>query len=165
MAEFIDVQTDFEEVYKMFEKLEKEKVKVVRAILSGTGSTAKNRAKKKYKQKLGMGTGKLYNSITRKVIKSGKAVIIEAKARKNEKVFYGYALAKGSKITAKNAKTLTFKIDDKWVRKHEVKLPQFDFIEEPVNAYLNSPEFPKRIDKILQKQLDKLESKGYTITR
>lgn len=147
----------------MFDGLEKEEKRVTRAILSGVGTTSKNKAKRAYKSMLGMRTGNLYRSIKRKVTKDGKHVVISSEALSLNNKLYGYALAKGSTITAKNGEYLTFKVNDQWVKVKSVKLPEKDFISDPIKKYIDSPAYERQIDKILDKQLEKLEKKGYKI--
>jgi hypothetical protein len=133
----------------------------MRRILSGIGTAAKNQVKKAYKSYgLSKGTGALYKSITRKVIRSGKAVIVEAKAQsaKNQ-VFYGYALSKGAEITAKNGEYLTFQIDGKWVKVHSVKLPSRDFVTTPVKRYLGSPAFSQKLDQLVDREIKRVEKR------
>lgn len=149
----------------MFDGLEKEKKKVTRAVLSGVGTTSKNKAKKAYKSKIGLRTGNLYRSIKRKVSRRGTSVTIASYALSANNKFYGYALAKGSLINARNSEYLTFKIGEKWVKAKSVKLPERDYIAQPVKDYIGTPAYEKQIDKILQKQLDRLEKKGYKVTR
>lgn len=162
-AEFISLEVDIQECLDLFEGLEKDKKKIERAILAGVGSTVRNQIKKSYKRDLNKRTGELYKSIKRGVVRSGNAVVIQPKARAANHVFYGYALAKGSKITAKNNKTLTFQIDGKWIRKHEVKLPERDWFVEPAKRYLSSTAYKQQLDKILQKQIQKVEARNAKI--
>lgn len=164
MADFVSVETDLTEVMELFDNLEKGQNRIRRNILAGVGTSAKNRVKKLYKTyNLQKGTGALYKSIRRKVIRSGKAVIVEAGAR-NKQILYGYALAKGSAIRAKSDEYLTFQIDGKWVKVHQVKLPERDFVSEPVNDYLKSTALRNQLDKLAQREIDKLEKKGIKIS-
>lgn len=164
-TEFLSIQTDLDEAMKLFDGLEKESPKIRRRLLAGIGTTVKNKAKREYKTLLKQKSGNLYKSLKRRVIKSGKAVVIDAKARAENQVFYGYALAEGSTITAKNDKYLTFQIDGKWVKKESVKLPENDYISKPAERYLGSSEYRQQIDKLVQKEIDKLEKKGIVISK
>ena len=160
MADYISVETDLTEVMELFDNLEKGQNRIRRNILAGVGTSAKNRVKKAYKSYgLQKGTGALYKSIKRKVIRSGKAVIIEPTAR-NKQVLYGYALAKGSAIRAKSDDYMTFQIQGKWVKVHEVKLPERNYVSEPVNDYLKSTALRSQLDKLAQREIEKLEKKG-----
>lgn len=164
MADFVSVETDLNEVMNLFDSLEKGQKTIRRHILAGVGTSAKNRVKKLYKSyNLEKGTGALYKSITRKVIRSGNAVIIEANARNGNQVLYGYALAKGATIRAKASEYLTFQIDGKWVKVHEVNLPENKYVTEPVNSYMKSAELKQQLDKLAQREVDKLEKKGVTL--
>lgn len=164
MADFISIETDFSEAMALFDNLEKGQKTIRRHILAGVGTSAKNKVKKLYKTYgLKNGTGALFKSIKRRVIRSGEAVIIDANARSQKQVLYGYALAKGAAIRAKSDDYLTFQIDGKWVKTHEVKLPERDFIAEPVNEYLKTNAFRQQLDRLAQKEIDKLEKKGITV--
>lgn len=164
-AEFISIKVDLDNAMQLFENLEKESPKIRKRLLSGIGTKVKGKVKKGYRATLDKGSGKLYKSIKRRVVRSGKAVIIDAKARAKNNVFYGYALAEGSTIKAKNEKTLTFQIDGKWIRKKEVKLPVKDYIISPSDRYLGSTEYRSDLDKLIQREVDKLEKKGIAVKR
>ena len=76
------VETDLSEPLKYLQNLGVSKHKVMRRMLSGIGTAAKNQVKKAYKSYgLSKGTGSLYKSITRRVLRSGKGVLVEAKAQ------------------------------------------------------------------------------------
>ena len=164
MAEYISIETNLDEVMELFDNLEKGQNRIRRNILAGVGTSAKNKVKKLYKSYgLGKGTGALYKSIKRKVIRSGKGVIIEAGARSNKQVLYGYALAKGAAIRSKSDEYMTFQIDGKWVSVHEVKLPERNFVAEPVNDYMKSVTLRNQLDRLAQREIEKLEKKGITV--
>lgn len=165
MADFINLKTDFDDATQLFNNLEKEAPKIRRRMLAGVGTTVKNRVKKEYRRLFNKKEGNLYESIKRYVTKSGKAVIIETKARAANHVFYGYALTYGSTIEAKHSDYLTFQIDGKWVKKQSVKLPVRDFVEGPADKYLGSYEYKAQLDKLMQKEINKLEKKGITVIR
>jgi hypothetical protein len=161
-TESVSVEADITEPLRYLESLGANKDKTMRRILSGVGTTAKNQVKKAYKSHgLSKGTGALYKSISRKVIRSGKAVIVEAKAQSEKhKIFYGYALAKGAHITAKDGGYLTFQKDGKWIKVHSVKLPERDFVATPVKHYLSSPAFGQKLDQLMQKELKRIEKES-----
>ena len=163
MAEYVSVVADLNESLRFLHGFEKEYPKIRRRVLAGVGQSSANRAKKAYRGMLNKQSGNLYKSIKKGVIKSGKAVIISPKARGSNQVFYGYALAKGSLIEAKKKKYLTFQVEGKWVKKKSVKLSEHDFIEGPVMKYIGSQDYYNQIDKLIKKEILKLERKGYTI--
>ncbi len=156
------IETDISEPLKYLENLGAAKHKVMRRMLSGIGTAAKNQVKKAYKSYgLSKGTGALYKSITRRVLRSGKGVLVEAKAQtEGGKTFYGYALAKGARITAKKGKYLTFQKDGKWIKVHSVQLPERDFVAKPVEKYLSSTAFQLKLDQMMQKELDRIEKEN-----
>lgn len=156
MAEFINIKTDLDEVQKFLSELDGNKDKMRRRVLSGVGTAAKNEAKKSYRSLLNKQTGTLYKSLYSKVVRSGKAVIVAPSAEK-DKVRYGYVLAKGTTIRAKNDEFLTFKIGDKWIRKHEVTIKEHDFVEGPVKRYLSSQSYRDKLDALMKKEIERAE--------
>lgn len=160
-AEELSIEADISDSIKMLTELGAKEKRTLKKVLSAVGTDAKNKAKKAYKSSgLKKGTGELHKSIIRKVLKDGKEVLISAKARNDRNIFYGYALAKGSIIRAKNAENLKFQINGKWVAKQEVKLKEHDFIVSPVKAYLSSTAFQERLDKFVQKEIDRIEKES-----
>jgi len=160
MAEFLSIEADLKEVMGAFDALEKQAPTIQRHLLAGIGSKAVSIVKKNYSMSLKKGTGNLYKNIKRMVVKRGNAVVIASKAFSENKKFYGYALAKGSVITAKTAKYLTFKIGDKWFKKHSIKLPERDWFQKPVENFIGSPAYDAQIETLLQKEIDKLFKRG-----
>ena len=162
-AEYVSVECDLDEALDFFRGLEKEYPKIRRRMLAGIGSSARNRAKKAYRGVLNKGSGNLYKSIKRGVVKSGKAVVISPQARADNHVLYGYALQQSALIEAKDSDYLTFQIDGKWVKKKSVRLKEHDFMEGPILQYLGSQDYRDQLDKLLAKEITKLEKKGYSI--
>lgn len=159
-AEF-SVKTEFDEALKLLEKLGGDRKKMMRRLLSGIGTSAKAKVKKAYKTYgLHKNSGELYKSIKSRVVRSGRGVIIDAKAQRDEGVFYGYALAKGARITAKDGGFLSFQKDGKWIRAKEVKLPERDFVARPVEEYLKTQAFRDRLDSLVQKEIDRIEKES-----
>ena len=158
----VSIETDLSEPLHFLQQLGARRHKVMRRILGGVGTAAKNQVKKAYKSYgLSKGTGALYKSISRRVLRSGKGVIVEAKASSdNTNVFYGYALAKGARITAKKGGYLTFQKDGKWIKVHSVQLPERDFVASPVKTYLSSPAFKAKLDQLVQKELTRIEKES-----
>lgn len=161
-TESVSVETELSEALTYLESLGANRHKAMRRILGGIGTAARSQVRKAYKsQGLSKGTGALYKSISRRVIRSGKAVIVEAKASSQEtKVFYGYALAKGARITAKEGGWLTFQKDGKWVRVHSVKLPERDFVAAPVKKYLSSTAFKTKLEALVQREVERIEKEN-----
>lgn len=156
-AEF-SVKAEFDEALKLLEKLGGDRKKTMRRLLSGIGTSAKAKVKKAYKTYgLHKNSGELYKSIKSRVVKSGRGVIIDAKAQSDGGIFYGYALAKGARITAKDGGFLSFQKDGKWIRAKEVKLPERDFVARPVEEYLKTQAFRDRLDSLVQKEIDRIE--------
>lgn len=156
MAQMISVKTDLDETMNLLKELDGNREKMRRRILSGIGTGAKNYVKKKYGSLLNKKSGLLYRSLSSKVIRSGKAVIVSPTATHN-KVRYGYVLAKGTTVEAKNRDFLTFRIGDRWVRKHSVTIPARDWVEQPVKEYLNSSSYRQKLENLVQKEVERAE--------
>ncbi len=155
------LEADFDEALRMLSRLGANKQKAMKRMLGSIGTSAKAKVKKAYKSYgLHKQSGDLYKSITRRVVRSGKGVIVEAKARTDKGLFYGYAIAKGALITAKKEKYLTFQCDGKWVKVHSVKLPERDFVAKPVVDYLKSQAFKERFQSLVQKEIDRVEKES-----
>lgn len=160
-AEEISIEADISDAISLLTAMGKKEKSVMKKILGAIGTDAKNKARKAYRKTgLEKKSGELYKSIIRKVLKNGKEVLISAKARNSKNIFYGYALAKGSTIRAKDKSALKFQIDGKWITKKEVKLKEHDFIETPVRDYLSSTAFKEKLDKVVQKEIDKIEKEN-----
>lgn len=155
---YISIETDLNDAMELLEGLYKNSDKMRASLLGQIGTKAKNKAKKSYRNVLHKRSGYLYKSIRRYMYRNKKAVVITAH-NKDDKVRYGFVLAHGTTIEAKNSEYLTFQVEGKWVRKHSVRIEARDFIEGPVDRYLASREFDTDKEKIVQKQIDKIEQK------
>lgn len=171
-TQYISLEAQLDPAFTMLDMMGANHKKTTRAIMRSVGTYGKNYAKRKYTASgLSTGTGNLKRNITSRVLRNGKGVKIESMARSyghtkegamftslQKSVYYGYALAAGATITAKqDNKPLTFKIGDKWIRTYAVKLNSHDFIERPVNTYLTSSEFKTKLNNRLQKEIDKYD--------
>ena len=140
----------------MLENLTGNRKSMRRRILSGIGTSVKQAVKKNYTSLLKKQSRTLYKSVTAKIFKSGAAVKISPRAQRSN-ILYGYALAKGSTIKAKDSEFLTFRIGDKWIRKQQVTLKPVDWIEAPAKRYLQSSSYRQRLDELVQKEIDRAE--------
>ena len=156
MAELVSIKANLDEAMNMLSELDGNQARMRRRILSGVGTAVKNQVRKAYKGFFKKQTGTLYKSLNSRVIKNGSAVIISPKAEKN-KVRYGYVLSKGSTIVAKEHDFLTFKIGEKWFRKHSITIPERDWVAEPAKRYMASSQLKDRIEQLTQKEIDKAE--------
>lgn len=160
MPEYISLESDFKDAYVDLEVLGKQGKNITRYVLRNIGNKTKTAIKKSYNVYLHKGTGNLYRSITAKLSKRKDLVVVSANAKSDNLVRYGYVNAAGTEIKAKNGKFLTFKIDDKWIKKHSVKIKSKDFVEQPANTYLRSSTMKADMDYYLQKKIDKLIEQG-----
>ena len=152
----VNVKADVDEAMAMLQDLHGNRNSMRRRILSGIGTAVKQHVKSRYSALLHKRSRTLYKSVNAKVFKSGAAVKISPRAEHENKL-YGYALAKGSTIEAKNSDFLTFKVGDKWVKRHFVTLKPRDWIEAPAKQYLSSSSYRERLDQLIQKEIDKAE--------
>ena len=152
----VNVKADVDEAMTMLQCLHGNRNSMRRRILSGIGTAVKQHVKSRYSALLHKRSRTLYKSVNAKVFKSGAAVKISPRAEHENKL-YGYALAMGSTIEAKNSDFLTFKVGDKWVKRHSIKLKPRDWIEAPAKQYLSSSSYRERLDQLIQKEIDKAE--------
>ncbi|MBO4393476.1 MAG: hypothetical protein J5800_03950 [Spirochaetales bacterium] len=152
----VNVKADVDGAMTMLENLHGNRKAMRRRILSGIGTSVKQAVKKSYASLLQKRSRTLYKSITAKMFKSGAAVKISPKAERSN-ILYGYALAKGSIIKAKNGDFLTFKVGDKWVKRQQVSLKPVDWIEAPAKRYLQSSSYRQRLDELVQKEIARAE--------
>ena len=140
----------------MLENLHGNRNSMRRRILSGIGTAVKQHVKSRYSALLHKQSRTLYKSVNAKIFKSGAAVKISPRAEHGN-ILYGYALAKGSTIEARNSDFLTFKVGDKWVKRHSLTLKPRDWIEAPAKQYLSSSSYRERLDQLIQKEIDRAE--------
>lgn len=152
----INVKADVDEAMRMLQDLNGNRKAMRRRILSGIGTAVKQHVKSRYSTMLNRRSRTLYKSVTAKVFRDGAAVKISPRAE-NRNILYGYALAKGSTITAKRGSLLTFQVGEKWIRKHSVTLKPRDWVEEPARQYLSGASYRQRLEQLVQKEIDRAE--------
>lgn len=158
----ISIKADVIECVRFFEGVGISEKAITKSIMSQIGQGGKSAARKQYPGVLHKRTGKLFKSIKYKVYKSGQSVVFSANADsgKNTSKFgrrarYGYMLAAGYTITAKKD-WLTFFADGGWHKVKQVRVNAFDFMERPIERFMDSPDAEKRMDKAFDKQLKKI---------
>ena len=153
---FINVKVDVDEAMSFLSHLNGNRKAMRRRILAGIGTSVKQSVKKSYPALLNKKSKTLFKSVTAKIFKSGEAVKISPRAeRKN--ILYGYALAKGSTIKARNEDYLTFRVGDKWVKRKQIQLKSLDWIEGPAKRYLSSSAYKQRINELIEKEILRAE--------
>jgi len=152
----VNVKADVDEVIRLLENFKGNRNSMRRRILSGIGTSVKQAVKKNYTSLLHKRSKTLYKSITAKIFKSGAAIKISPTAERGN-ILYGYALARGPVIEAQKADFLTFKIGEKWVRKHQVHLKPVDWVEGPAKRYLSSSAYRQRLEELTQKEITRAE--------
>lgn len=173
---FISIETYIDDAMKVFDGFDVNKNQIQKRLMRTTGIGAKNYAKKNFKV-LHSRTGKLKKSITYVLGTDGKKVVITNNAEsgkltarremirggtrygKAQKARYGFMLAHGYTIESKTSKGLIFQIGGKWIRKHKVTVKPKDWIEPPVDRYVDSMELKQRLDAELQRQIDYWEKR------
>ena len=161
----ISVKAEVDQVLRFFDGIKVSEKSISRGIMSQVGQGGRKAVRSKYGSILHKRSGALYKSIKYKVYKNGRNVVFSADANSGKKTSkdgriarYGYMLASGYTITAKHG-FLTFNINGKWLKKKSVTVAPKDFMEGPLNRYMDSGDLKDRIDKAFQKQLDKIEKK------
>lgn len=152
----INVKVDVEDAMRLLANLNGNKKAMRRRILSGIGTSVKQAVKKSYPALLNKRSKTLYKSVTAKIFKSGEAVKISPRAERNN-ILYGYALAEGSTIKAREDEYLTFKVGDKWVKRKQIRLNPVDWIEGPAKRYLSSSAYKQRINELVEKEILRAE--------
>ncbi len=158
MAAEISVKADLDDVMRTLSEIDGNKERMRKRVLSGIASAVKSKVKSSYRKHLNKRSGTLYKSIQSKVCRDGRMAIVSPSAS-DSGVRYGYVLAKGTTIVPKKAKTLTFQIDGKWIRKHSVTLVERDWVEKPARDYIDSPSYKAKLDTLVQREIDKAEKR------
>jgi len=162
----ISIKADVDECVMFFDNLGKSEKSISKAIMTQVGQGGKQAAKKHYPSVLHKRTGNLFRSIVFKTYKNGKTVVFSANANSGKKTSkdgriarYGYMLASGYTITAKNNGYLTFNVNGQWVKKKSITVAPRDFMEKPIDRYMESGDLKQRMDKAFDKQLEKVAKK------
>lgn len=158
---YIRIGADISQCMSFFDGLDVNKKAIQKNLLRTVGTGAKQATKKNLNHYLRRRSGTLYKSITSRLSRSGKSVVISNNAESGKNTAkdgraarYGFMLAAGYTIEAKTSKGLTFNIDGQWFRCHSVTVHEKDFVEPSVDRYVNSADCGARIDKEFQKQVD-----------
>lgn len=163
---YIRVSADINEALRFFDGLDVNRKAIKKNLLRSLGTGAKNAVKHSYGQYLRKRTGTLYRSITSKVSRTGKSVVISNNAESGKNTAkdgraarYGFMLAQGYTIEAKTSHLLTFQVNGQWVRKHSVTVKPVDWVEPSVERYVSSADASQRLDKEFQRQVNYWEKR------
>jgi len=163
---YIRVSADINEALRFFDGLDVNRKAIKKNLLRTIGTGAKNAVKHSYGQYLRKRTGTLYRSVTSKVSRSGKSVVISNNAESGKNTAkdgraarYGFMLAQGYTIEAKTSHLLTFQVDGQWKRRHFVRVEAKDWVEPSVERYTKSADANQRLDKEFQKQVNYWEKR------
>lgn len=158
----ISIKADVIECVRFFDGINDNEKSIKKSIMSQIGQGGRIAVRKQYPGVLHKRTGKLFKSIRYKVYKSGDAVVFSANAdsgkntsKLGRRARYGYMLAAGYSITAKKD-WLTFFADGSWHKVKEVRVNSFDFMERPIERFMDSHDAEERMDKAFDKQLRKI---------
>lgn len=158
-AEVINIKADMDQAMVLLKELDTNERTMRKRILKGIGNEVKNVVKKDFRNHLKNKSGMLKKSIVAKISRRGDQVVVTNDAD-NKGIRYGFALAKGFEITPKKAKTLTFKIGDKWIRKTSVTVPARDWFEGPAKHFMNSSSYQKKLDSLMEREVILAERKA-----
>lgn len=156
---FISVESQVSGAKELIKGMDISAKTIERKVLSSLATGARTEARRGYRSLLKKRSGNLYKNIIKYRDRRGNYVI-SANGKNENGYKYGYALAHGFTITPKNDEFLTFKIGDRWVKLKEVTVQPRDFVESPVRKYLNSPASNERAEKVVQREIQKLEEKA-----
>lgn len=163
---YVRIGSDLREAMAFFDGLDVNKKAIQRSLLRSVGVGARQAVKTNFGNHLHRRSGKLKKSVKSLVARSGNSVVIsnDAESGKNtakdgRAARYGFMLAHGYTIEAKEGKTLTFNINGQWIRKHSVTVPPKDWVEPSVEKYVASGECKARLDKEFQKQVNYWEKR------
>ena len=151
MAIRISAKASIDDAMDLIEGLnENDAYNLKKGIVRTLGNNTAKAVRKGFNMELHVRSGNLKKSVKSSMSKKKRNVyaVISPKARASNQVFYGYALAKGTTIRAKNKKVLKFNINGKWVSKHSVTIPKKEWFMPNAMAYLNSSQHRKDVDKI-----------------
>lgn len=174
---FISIEADIDDALRVFDGLAVNQKQIQKRLLRTTGMGAKNYAKKNFRL-LKSRTGRLKKSITYRLGRDGNYVVItnsaesdKATARRQttrrgrlgvaRKARYGFILAHGFTNVSKNeTRPMRFKASDgRWVSTYRYTVHPKDWIEPPVERYVNSYDLKQRLDAELQRQIDYWEKR------
>lgn len=159
----ISAKASIDEAMDLIEGLnEKDAYNLKRGIVRTLGNNTAKAVRKGFNRELHVRSGNLKKSVKSSMSKKKRNVyaVISPKARASNQVFYGYALAKGTTIKAKNGKVLKFNINGKWISKHSINIPKREWFAPSAMAYLNSSQHRKDVDRYVAKRIEALEKKG-----
>lgn len=158
--EEIQVKAQIDECLKLFDGMNANKKMIRKYLMRSIGTGAKRAAKQGYGAVLSKRSGKLYKSIKSNLRFDGSKLYItnDADSGKNtakdgRAARYGFMLASGYTIEGKTDRGLTFNVNGKWITKHKVTVPPKDWIDPPVNRYMEGPRSDEDLEKALAKQV------------
>lgn len=161
----ISINADVSDAMAVFNGLEVNKKAIQKKLLTAVGTGGKQAIKRNYRSVLRKRSGTLYKSIRSYVKRNASAVVFTNSADSGKNTGkggksgrYGFMLASGYDVEAKN-KLLTFNIDGKWYRMHQVHVEAKDFTQKPIENYVESMDCNNRMETALQKQVDYWDKK------
>lgn len=178
MAEVLDqgvisIRADIREAQDYLTQLGYKRKTINKAILRSVGTGGRQAIRKNYKSILNKRTGNLYRGITSYVYRNGTRVVFTdnvdsgKKTSKDGRVArYGFMLASGytNASKEKNVPMRFLAADGKWVSTYGYTVKPKDWVEAPLNRYVESGDCNMRIEKAFQSQIDKWEKKNGGVT-
>lgn len=172
MSAEVSIKADIDKAERLLDGVGRDRY-VTRNIMRGVGKAAKKEVKDKYfSSGLHRRSGTLFRSIQSWTTNNGETAVVAPKRSKYSKaeraqgkrgyktdVSYGYMLAHGATVTAKNGGYLTFKVNGRWVKVRQTRYEAHDFVEKPIKKYLESASFKTKMDELAQKEIDRIEKK------
>ena len=160
MSDFIDIRADISEVMSELNGFSKETRSISTNLMREAARKTTRKIKNSYSTYLNKRSGNLYKSIRYYTLRNKIGSTVIARKKGDTSFAYGFALAKGYTIEPKNSDLLTFKIGDKWIRTYgPITVNSRNFMEEPANRYLKSPELDSDLEAKLVKEVERIEKK------
>ena len=168
MAEFLSIETRVSEAKRMLDELGIQSKNISKQLLRYLAGRMKTYIRRGYRKSgLNKRSGDLYKSISSRLTKDGKFVIISPTARRDGKVLYGYALAKGVTIKPRlGTKALHFKstrgVEPPYRRARSVVIKKNSFIKDSATTYRDTKMYADanaKLEKLVKKAIEKYESK------
>ena len=176
MAEVLDqgvisIKADIKEAQDYLSQLGYKRTTINKAILRFVGTGGRQAIRKNYKSILNKRTGNLYKGITSYVYRNGTKVVFTDNVDSGKNTSkdgriarYGFMLASGYTIKPKNGKALMFEKNGTKIFSKEITVKPKDWVEAPINRYVESGDCNLRIEKAFQSQIDKWNKKYGGVT-
>ena len=162
----INIKAEIDDAKKFFDGLNVNEKTITKQLLKTTGSGGLSRIRRGYNSVLNKRSGTLYKSLKYVIRDNNTKVVFTNTANSGKKTskdgrlaYYGFMLASGYDVTAKEGRWLTFNVNGKWARVKQIHVAPRDFVEGPIDRFMESGDLDRRLDTTFQKQVERVEKK------